>query len=682
MRVPHVCCIKSQHLIAKSRLDAFLRSNIHVRSPSPHRENYTKWNTTHSYVLSNPLLSLLENCKTLSQLMQIQAQIICTGFITDGFASSRLIAFCAISESRNLDYCTKILYNTQNPNTFSWNVAIRGYLESENPKEAILLYKRMLRSGGSRPDNYTFPLLFKVCAILLLNCLGHQIRGHVLLLGFDKDIFVYNAMIYMLASMGELELARKVFDEGCVRNLVSWNSLINGYARSGKANEALSIYEEMIKEQVNWDEVTMIGVISSCAQLEKLKLGREFHRYIEQNGLNLTIPLANALMDMYVKCRDLEAAKAIFDNMTEKTVVSWTTMVVGYARQGLLDTARKFFCAMPEKNVVTWNAIIGSYVKAEHSKAALFLFHEMQASNIKPDGVTMVHCLSACSQLGALEIGIWVHHYIEKYNIPVDVVLGTALVDMYAKCGNIMKALQVFHDMPGRNSLTWTAIICGLALHGKPHDAISYFSNMIDIGVMPDEITFLGVLSACCHGGLVEEGRKYFAQMKSKFNLCPQLKHYSCVVDLLGRAGLLEEAEQLIKGMPIEADAVVWGAFFFACRIHGNLLMGEKAALKLLELDPSDSGIYVLLVNMYREANMLEEAGKVRKMMRERGIEKIPGSSSIEVNGIVYEFIVMDKMHSRSIQIYECLTQLTRQMELIECISGVPSFGDDFSLRL
>ncbi|KAF2317741.1 hypothetical protein GH714_039726 [Hevea brasiliensis] len=229
----------------------------------------------------------------------------------------------------------------------------------------------------------------------------------------------------MLASMGELELARKVFDEGCVRNLVSWNSLINGYARSGKANEALSIYEEMIKEQVNWDEVTMIGVISSCAQLEKLKLGTEFHRYIEQNGLNLTIPLANALMDMY----------------------------------GLLDTAMKFFCAMPEKNVVTWNAIIGSYVKAEHSKAALFLFHEMQASNIKPDGVTMVHCLSACSQLGALEIGIWVHHYIEKYNIPVDVVLGTALVDMYAKCGNIMKALQVFHEMPGRNSLTWTAII-------------------------------------------------------------------------------------------------------------------------------------------------------------------------------------------------------------------------------
>lgn len=680
MRVPHVSCIKSQHLIAKPLSSPFLRSDIHVRSVSPHRENYKKWNTKHSYVLSNPLLSLLENCRSLSQLMQIQAKIICTGFINNGFASSRLIAFCAVSESRNLDYCIKILYNTQNPSAFSWNVAIRGYLETENPEEAILLYKRMLRSGGSRPDNYTYPLLFKVCASLLLNCLGHQIRSHVLLLGLDKDNFVYNAMIYMLASVGELELARKVFDEGCVRNLVSWNSLINGYARNGKAREALMIYEEMMKEQVLCDEVTMIGVISSCAQLEKWKLGREFHQYLKENGLNLTIPLANALMDMYVKCRDLEAAKAIFDNMTDKTVVSWTTMIVGYARQGLLSTARKCFCAMPEKNVVTWNAIIGSYVKAEQSKEALVLFHEMQASNIKPDAVTMIHCLSACSQLGALEIGIWFHHYIEKYNIPVDVVLGTALVDMYAKCGNITKALQVFHEMSGRNSLTWTAIICGLALNGNPHDAISYFSNMIDIGVMPDEITFLGVLSACCHGGLVEEGRKCFTQMKSRFNLSPQLKHYSCMVDLLGRAGLLEEAEQLIKSMPLEADAVVWGAFFFACRIHGNLLMGEKAALKLLELDPSDSGIYVLLANMYREANMLEEARKVRKMMGQRGVEKIPGSSAIEVNGIVYEFIVMDKLHSQSEQIYECLTKLTRQMEFSERLSGVPSFSDGFSL--
>ncbi|KDP22077.1 hypothetical protein JCGZ_25908 [Jatropha curcas] len=603
-----------------------------------------------------------------------------TGLINDGFASGRLIAFCAQSESRNLDYCAKILNNTLNVNSFTWNLAIRGYLESENPEEAIVLYKRMLRTGSPRPDNYTYPLLFKVSASLLLSCIGHQILGHVLVLGFGKDIFVHNALMHMLVSIGELDLARKVFDEGCVRNLVSWNSLINGYARRGRGREAIEIYQDMLEEQVKWDQVTMIGVISSCAQIENLKLGREFHRLIEGNGLNLTIPLANALMDMYIKCRDLEAAKAIFENMTKKTIVSWTTMLLGYVKHEHLDTAKKFFHAMLEKNVVSWNAMIGSYVKAKHSKEALDLFQEMQATNIKPDKVTMVHCLSACSQLGELEIGIWIHHYIKKHDLPVDVALGTALIDMYAKCGNIRKALQVFHEMSGRNSLTWTAIIGGLALHGNAHDAIYYFSKMIDFGLMPDEITFLGVLSACCHGGLVEEGRKYFAQMKSKFNLSPQLKHYSCMVDLLGRAGLLEEAELLIKIMPMEADATVWGALFFACRIHGNLLMGERAALKLLELDPHDSGIYVLLATLYREANMLEEAGKVRKMMRERRLEKIPGSSSIEVNGMVYEFIVMDKLHPQSIQIYECLIQLTRQSEFTECISEGPSCGDNFLL--
>ncbi|XP_040995468.1 pentatricopeptide repeat-containing protein At2g22410, mitochondrial [Juglans microcarpa x Juglans regia] len=644
-------------------------SLLHSRSLSPLKERPTNWNTTHTFVRTNPLLSLLEQCQSLSQLKQIQSQMILTGLFSDGFALSRLIAFCAISEQRNLEYCTKILYNARDPNVFSWNVAIRGYSESESPEEAVVLYKEMLRNEGSRPDNYTYPLLLKVCASLSLQLMGGQIISHVLKLGFALDIYVYNSVIHMLVSCGELGTARKVFDEGCVRDLVSWNSLINGYVRSGLAGEALSLYREMEVERVKPDEVTMIGVVSSCSQLADLNCGREFHRYIEKNGLNFTLQLSNALMDMYMKCGSLEEAQAIFDSMTKRTIVSWTTMIVGYAKTGFLDIARKFFYDMPEKDVVPWNAIIGGYVQAKRSKEALTLFHEMQASNIKPDEVTMVNCLSACSQLGALDVGIWIHHYIEKHNLFLNVALGTALVDMYAKCGNIKKALEVFQEMPQRNSLTWTAIICGLALHGSAHDALSFFLEMIDIGLVPDEITFLGVLSACCHGGLVEEGRKYFDQMSSIFNVFPKLKHYSCMVDLLGRAGFLEEAEQLIKCMPMEADAVVWGALFFACHMHGNVTMGERAASKLLELDPDDSGIYVLLANMYGEANKFEEARKVRKMMIRRGVEKTPGCSSIEVNGIAYEFIVRDKSHPQSEQIYECLVHLTRQSELVGCIS-------------
>ncbi|KAK3205196.1 hypothetical protein Dsin_019242 [Dipteronia sinensis] len=676
MNIFHAINLKSIRLILKITKPLF--SSLHTRSLAPHKQKPTNWNTTHSFVLQNPLLSLLEKCKSLSQLKQIQAQTIITGLISDGFALSRLIAFCSISESKDLHYCTNILYKTENPNVFSWNVAIRGFSESDTMREAVVLYKRMLRNGGSRPDNFTYPMLFKVCAGLGLKFTGHEILGHVLKLGFDAHIYVHNAVIHMLVSCGELGMARKVFDESCVRDLVSWNSLINGYVRSGFSREAIRLYQDMELEGVQPDEVTMIGMVSSCAHLEDLNLGREFHRYIDESGMNLTVPLANVLMDMYIKCGKLEVAKAIFDNMTKKTIVSCTTMIVGYAKFGFLDMARKIFCDMPEKDVFPWNAIIGGYVQAKRSKEALALFHEMQASNVKPDEVTMVLCLSACSQLGALDVGIWIHHFIEKKNLYLNVVLGTALVDMYAKCGNITRALQVFHEMPERNSLTYTAVIGGLAFHGNARDAISYFSEMIDVGLKPDEITFLGVLSACCHGGLVDEGRKYFAQMSSKFSLSPQLKHYSCMVDLLGRAGLLEEAEQLIRSMPMEADAVAWSALFFACRMHGNVSMGQRAALKLLKLDPHDSAIYVLLANMYIDANMWEEARKARKMMKDRGVEKTPGCSSIEVNGIVYEFIVRDKSHPESEQIYDCLVRLTKQVEVGGYMADVPTYGNDF----
>ncbi|KAF7836754.1 pentatricopeptide repeat-containing protein [Senna tora] len=651
-------------------------SNLHTQ----YLPSYTKtinWNTTHSFVRTNPLLSLLERCKSLIQLKQIQAQMILTGLIYDSFAASRLIAFCALSESRTLDYCTKILYNTQHPNVFSWNVTIRGYLESGNVEGTLLLYKRMLQYGMLLPDNHTYPLLLKACSYSSLNFVGLSILGHVLKFGFEFDIFVHNALITMLLSYGEFETAYDVFNKSCVRDLVTWNSIISGCVKRGLANEALDLYWEMEAEKVKPNEITMIGMVSSCSQLQDLNLGRKFHQYIEEHRLDLTIPLANALMDMYVKCGDLMAARVLFDNMAQKTLVSWTTMVLGYARFGFLDVARELLYEIPEKNVVPWNAFISGCVEAKRSKEALTLFHEMQVSNVKPDEITMVNCLSACSQLGALDVGIWLHHYIRKHNFSLDVALGTALVDMYAKCGNISRALQVFQQMPQRNRLTWTAIICGLALHGNAHDAIFYFLEMIRTGLMPDEITFLGILSACCHGGLVEQGRQYFNQMSSKFNISPKLKHYSCMVDLLGRAGHLEEAEELIQNMPIAADAAVWGALFFACRVHGNVLIGERVALKLLELEPEDSGTYVLLANMYGEAKMWREARHARKLMKKRGVEKTPGCSSIEVNGIVHEFVVRDTSHPLSGQICDYLISLTRQIELLGLTPDISAFGDN-----
>ncbi|KAI4382141.1 hypothetical protein MLD38_008140 [Melastoma candidum] len=626
------------------------------------------WNTNHPFVLSNPILSLLERCTSFHQLRQVQSQIVTSGLASDPLALSRLVAFCAISPCRDLDYCTRLLYHTEKAKVkaFSWNVTIRGFVESGDEEGAILVYRRMVADGGCRPDGYTYPLLLKCCVNLGSTDLGDEILGHVVKLGFAEDLFVCNAVIHVLVSWGRLQNARKMFDECSVRDLVSWNSLINGYVKCGLVEEALRLFGDMVNEGVQPDEVTMIAMVSACGIAENLELGRKFHSSVKENGLNLTVRLANALMDMYVKCGKLEMAREIFDNMDIKSAVSWTTMVVGHAKFASLDVARGYFDQMPQKDVITWNALISGYVQAKRSKDALELFHEMQANGVKPDEVTMVSCLSACSQLGAHDVGIWIHQSIKTHGLTLNVALGTALVDMYGKCGNIGRALQVFREMQTRNSLTWTAIICGLALHGYAKEATEFFADMIDSGLKPDDVTFLGVITACCHGGLVETGRRCFSQMTSGYNLSPGPKHYSCMVDLLGRAGFLEEAVALIESMPVEADAAVWGPLFFACRVHKNVELGERVAAELLSLDPSDSGNYVLLANLYGEANMWEESRKVRKLMEKRGVEKTPGCSSIEVNGSVTEFTVRDKSHPETRQIHECLNMLMKQLPLVK----------------
>ncbi|KAK9075923.1 hypothetical protein SSX86_004253 [Deinandra increscens subsp. villosa] len=662
--------LRSLHRTPKPHPNLTPTSSFQTRSLPPSKQHPTNWNTTHSFILSNPLLSLLEKCKSMDQMKQLQTQMIITGLISDALASSRLIAFCAISESRNLDYCKRILNSLHKPNVFSWNVTIRGYCESQQPQESVLLYVEMLRRNNKalRPDNFTFPFLLKCCSNLSLIWMGFGLIGHVIRFGFESDLYVSNAVIHVLVSCGELDDAHKVFDKSLVRDLVSWNSIINGYVKSGKPWEGLRLYGRMEEEGIKPDEVTMIGMISCCAQLESLNLGMEFHRYVEENQIKMTVPLGNALMDMYVKCGNVEAAESLFSKMSKKTIVSWTTMVAGYGKCGRMDAARKLFDEMPDKDVVPCNALIGGYIQTKCFKEALAMFHEMQSMKINPDEVTMVYCLSACSHLGALDLGIWIHHYIKKHNLSITVALGTALVDMYAKCGNITKALQVFDEIPSRNSLTWTAIIVGLANHGNAHDAISHFREMISVGLTPDEVTFLGVLSACCHGGLVTEGREIFTEMTSSFNIFPNCKHYSCMVDLFGRAGLLEEAEELIKNMLIRPDDGVWGALFFACRMHKNIEMGEQAALKLLESNPSDGGIYVLLASMYWEAKMFEKSMEVRKLMRVRGVDKTPGCSSIEIDGIVFEFIVRDKSHPQNQEIFELLVHLTKQLVGLEDI--------------
>jgi pentatricopeptide repeat protein len=635
------------------------------------------------------LLALLTagNPPPLRLLLQLHAHLLVSGLLSSPSPfAPRLVSAFALTElasPRPLLHALALLGSLPSPpdSASPYNAALRALSLCPHPhlldRHCLPLYRALLSSGSARPDHLTFPFLLKACARVRGRFYtGGAVLAHATRLGFFSDVFVVNAAMSYWSVCGSMADARRLFEGSTVRDVVSWNTLIGGYVRSGLPGEALEVFWRMVEEgMVRPDEVTMIGAVSGCAQLGDLDLGKRLHEFVESNGVRCTVRLMNAVMDMYVKCGSLELANSVFERMGTRTVVSWTTMVVGHARLGTMEDARKLFDEMPEKDAFPWNALMAGYVQSKQGKEAIALFHEMQESKVAANEITMVNLLSACSQLGALEMGMWVHHYVDRHRLSLSVALGTSLVDMYAKCGNIKRAICVFKEIPEKNALTWTAMICGLANHGRADEAIEHFRRMIELGLQPDEITFIGVLSACCHAGLVEEGREFFSLMDSKYHLKRKMKHYSCMIDLLGRAGHLDEAEKLVNTMPMDPDAVVWGALFFACRMHGNITLGEKAAMKLVELDPSDSGIYVLLANMYAEANMRKKADKVRAMMRHLGVEKVPGCSCIELNGVVHEFIVKDKSHMDTIAIYNCLHEITLQIRHTANVIDISATG-------
>ncbi|KAF3781542.1 Pentatricopeptide repeat-containing protein [Nymphaea thermarum] len=348
-------------------------------------------------------------------------------------------------------------------------------------------------------------------------------------------------------------------------------------------------------------------------------------------------------------------------------------MIGGYLRMGALDLAKQLFADMSERNLVTWNTMITGFVQAGRGREALEFFHKMQRSaRFDPDKITLASLISACSRLGALDQGKWIHNYMQKWGVPMDVVIETALVDMYAKCGCIKRSLEVFREMNYKDVLAWTAMISGLAIHGQGEEALDVFKQMLVEGkCKPNQVTFTGVLCACTHSGLVAEGRQYFQTMRSIYSIEPQPQHYACMVDLLGRAGLFGEAELLISNMPVEPDVFVWGALLGGCKMHGNLELGETVAQRLLSLEPLNHAFYVQLSNLYAKANRFEDAKKLRTTMKDKGIKKIPGCSLIEADGRVHEFSVHVSHDPLMEEIKIVLEKVTRELKLAGYVPDV-----------
>ncbi|CAK9164896.1 unnamed protein product [Ilex paraguariensis] len=610
---------------------------------------------------TNPLLALFKNCKSMDHLKGIHSQAIQKGLLCP-IVNAKIVAFCCTNESGDMNYARLVFDRIPEPNVFMWNTIIKGYSRIDCPETAVSRYTEMLKKNV-KPDNYTFPFLLKgFTSNTALEC-GKAIHAHIYKLGFDSNEFVQHALIHMHCLCGRIDIARGVFDTSSKVDVIMWNTMISGYNRSKQFEESRRLFDAMEEKRIMPTSVTLVSVLSACSELKDLDAGKRIHQYVKDCMVEPNVILENALLDMYSACGEMDVALGVFDSMKKRDVISWTTIVTGFVNFGQVDLARQYFDQMPKRDSVAWTAMIDGYLRQNQFKEVLMLFRQMQNAKIKPNEFTMVSILTACAHLGALGLGEWIKAYIDKNKVKNDICLGNALINMYFKCGSVENALGLFEKMPRKDKFTWTAMIVGLAINGNGKEALDMFSQMLRASVTPDDVTYIGVLCACTHAGMVDAGRMFFASMITLHGIEPNVEHYGCLVDLLGRAGRLTEAYEVIKNMPMSPNSVVWRALLGACRVHKDVQMAEMAATQLLRLEPQNGAVYVLLCNIFAACKRWENLREVRKIMMERRIKKTPGCSMIEMNGIVHEFVAGDQSHLQSQEIYSKLETMTQDLK-------------------
>lgn len=501
-------------------------------------------------------------------------------------------------------------------------------------------------TDGSWADYYCS--LLRECLKMEAVPEAKQVHAHTIQTGFISGVSIATFLLTIYSKWGCLEDARQLFDGMPERNLVSWTAMIAGYVRRGMNEEAWMLFSTMQLTGIQPNEFIFATVLPVCANLVSLQRGKVIHQSVIRGGLESDVYVGSALVDMYVKCGSIEDAQHVFDKMPTRNLVSWNAIVAGCAQNGYVDEALRLFWEMPERNVVSWSAMIAGYAKNGQFDKALEMFRQMQLTGVKANVITFASVLPACASLAALKQGKEAHEGIIRCKIEENDFVETALVDMYAKCGSIEDASKVFDKMSKQNVVSWNAMIVGYAMHGCAEDALQLFERMVISGIKPDHVSFIGVLSACCHAGLVDDGWQYFLSMDQHYQIKPTVEHYCCMVDLLGRTGRLHEAQDLIDKMLVKPDAAVWTTLLGACRVHTNVDLGKHVAELLRESDPTNSAHYVLLSNIYAAAGRWADKEKVRKSMKHSRIKRMPGCSWIEVNNNVYTFQVGDNSHPQT----------------------------------
>ncbi|PHU17190.1 Pentatricopeptide repeat-containing protein [Capsicum chinense] len=489
---------------------------------------------------------------------------------------------------------------------------------------------------------------------------------HALLItnGISKQPQINSRILYF-TSLYNIDYADNIFLTIKNPTIFDYNALIRGYASSKNPCKSLYLFVEMLRNGVVPDNFTYPFVVKCLAKLCEVRVGRSVHCGVLKNGYEVDLYVMNSLIHMYGSCGGVSCARKMFDEMPVRNLVSWNSMLDGYGKCGDVVLMREVFDEMVGRDVVSWSSLIDGYVKDGEYGEALEVFERMRVEGIKGNEVTMVSVLGACAHLGALEQGREMHGYIVENELPMTLVLRTSLVDMYAKCGAVEEALVVFRKGLGRKTdvLIWNAMIGGLATHGLVSESLELYKEMRSLKVRPDEITYLCLLCACAHGGLVKEAWFFFDSL-GKDGMTAKCEHYACMMDVLARAGRLTEAYQFLCEMPMEPTASMLGALLSGCINHGKLDLAEIVGKRLIDLEPFHDGRYVGLSNVYALKKRWDEAKAMREAMDTRGVKKFPGFSVVEILGTLHRFIAHDKAHPESDQIYTILDFILWQMKL------------------
>lgn len=514
----------------------------------------------------------------------------------------------------------------------TWTAVITGLVRAGYNEEGLSYFSEMGRSKVEY-DSYAYAIALKASADSGALNHGRSIHTQTLKKGFDENSFVANSLATMYNKCGKLDYGLYMFGKMRTPDVVSWTTIVTTYIQMGKEECGIQAFKRMQESNVVPNEYTFAAVISGCANLARLKWGEQLHAHVLRVGFLNALSVANSIMTMYSKC-------------------------------GELPSVSKIFCSMNFRDIITWSTIIAAYSQVGYGEEAFEYLSRMRSEGPKPNEFALASVLSVCGSMAILEQGKQLHAHVLSVGLEHTSMVCSALIIMYAKCGSIAEASKIFMDSLKDDVISWTAMISGYAEHGHSQEAIELFENIQKVGLRPDSVTFIGVLTACSHAGMVDLGFHYFNSMSKDYHITPSKEHYGCMVDLLCRAGRLRDAERLIRSMPFQRDDVVWSTLLRACRVHGDVDCGQRAAAEVLKLDPNCAGAHITLANIFAAKGKWKEAANIRMLMKSKGVVKEPGWSSIKVKDIVFAFVAGDRSHPQGEDIYSMLEELVSGTEI------------------